>query len=282
MVSIGRFGAPKDKERRGLSFLIFVVIIGFAVARGVATFYTNFLWFGSIELTSVWWTIILARLSLVAGTSLIAFLFIFINLRLAVRAAPVLDIFDSLDFENPDPMSRLRSWVNERFVRFRTPASIAISIFLGLGASILWEPVLLYLNQVEFGVVDPIFNSDISKYVYGLPLFRQAVSWAIQLVVVCSGIVCLYFVATGAVQLRQGQLPEVSSGAKAHLSVLLAFIALLKAAAYRLDAYDLLYSPRGKVFGASYTDVKVHLPALNLLILILCKCAHLFQKKTEL
>ncbi|RZP25768.1 MAG: UPF0182 family protein [Candidatus Actinomarinales bacterium] len=268
MVSVGRFGASKDKERRGLSFLIFVAIIGFSIARGVATFYTNFLWFGSIELTSVWWTIILTRLSLVAATSLIAFLFIFVNLRLAVRASPVLDIFDSLDFENPDPMSRLRSWVNERFVRFRTPASIAISLFLGIGASILWEPVLLYLNQVEFGVVDPIFNADISRYVYGLPLFRQAVSWAIQLVIVCSGIVGLYFIATGAVQIRQGQLPEVSSGAKAHLSVLLAFIALLKAAAYRLDAYDLLYSPRGKVFGASYTDVKAHLPALNLLILI--------------
>ncbi|MEC7926221.1 MAG: UPF0182 family protein, partial [Actinomycetota bacterium] len=52
------------------------------------------------------------------------------------------------------------------------------------------------------------------------------------------------------------------------LSVLLAFIALLKAAAYRLDALELLYSPRGKVFGASYTDVKAHLPALNLLVLI--------------
>ncbi|MBS92566.1 MAG: hypothetical protein CL511_02650, partial [Actinobacteria bacterium] len=46
------------------------------------------------------------------------------------------------------------------------------------------------------------------------------------------------------------------------------FIALLKAGAYRLDALELLYSPRGKVFGASYTDVIAHLPALNLLILI--------------
>jgi len=63
-------------------------------------------------------------------------------------------------------------------------------------------------------------------------------------------------------------LPEVSSGAKAHLSVLLAFIAILKAFAYRLDSMELLYSPRGKVFGASYTDVIAHLPALNLLILI--------------
>jgi uncharacterized membrane protein (UPF0182 family) len=63
-------------------------------------------------------------------------------------------------------------------------------------------------------------------------------------------------------------LPEVSSGAKAHLSVLLAFIAVLKALSYRLDSMELLYSLRGKVFGASYTDVVAHLPALNLLILI--------------
>ena len=268
MVSVGRFGNQNDQERRGLSFLIFVAIIGFSLARGIATFYTNFLWFGSVDLSSVWWTIILTRTGLVVGTSLVAFAFIFVNLRLAVRAAPVVDIFESLDFENLDPMSRLRSWVNERFLRYRVIGTIAISLFLGVGASILWEPVLLYINQSDFGIVDPIFNSDISRYVYGLPLFRQAVSWLIQLVVVCSFIVGLYFIATGAVQLRPGQLPEVSSGGKAHLSVLLAFIALLKAAAYRLDAYDLLYSPRGKVFGASYTDVKAHLPALNLLILI--------------
>ena len=68
--------------------------------------------------------------------------------------------------------------------------------------------------------------------------------------------------------MKQGRLPEVSSGAKAHLSVLLAFIALLKAVAYRLDSMELLYSTRGKVFGASYSDVVAHLPALNLFILI--------------
>ena len=45
-------------------------------------------------------------------------------------------------------------------------------------------------------------------------------------------------------------------------------MAVLKALAYRLDSMELLYSPRGKVFGASYTDAVAHLPALNLLILI--------------
>ena len=143
-----------------------------------------------------------------------------------------------------------------------------LSLFLGAGASQLWEQVLLFLNQHNFGVTDPVFQADVSRYVFGLPLYRLFVSWGFQLVIFTSLIIILFFVATGALQLRQGRLPEVSSGAKAHLSVLLAFIAILKAFAYRLDSMELLYSPRGKVFGASYTDVVAHLPALNLLILI--------------
>ena len=165
-------------------------------------------------------------------------------------------------------LARFRSFVSERFARFRLTGAVALSLFLGAGASTLWEQVLLFLNRQGFGVSDPVFNYDVASYVYGLPLYRLFVSWGFQLVTLTSLVVILYFIATGALQLRPGRLPEVSSGAKAHLSVLLAFIALLKAVAYRLDALELLYSPRGKVFGASYTDVVAHLPALNLLILI--------------
>ena len=264
MVNIG--GLQANNERRGLSFIVFLGIIGFSVARAIATFFTNYLWFESIDLTSVWFKILLTKTILVAVTSLIAFAFIFINLRLAVRATPVMDIFES--FENQDPLSRFRAWTNERFLRYRLIGAVGLSLFLGAGASQLWEQVLLFLNQKSFGITDPVFNYDLSTYVFGLPLYRLFVSWGFQLVIFTSLIILLFFVATGAVQLRPGRFPDVSSGAKAHLSVLLAFIALLKAFAYRLDALELLYSPRGKVFGASYTDVVAHLPALNLLILI--------------
>ena len=264
MVNIG--GLQANNERRGLSFIVFLGIIGFSVARAIATFFTNYLWFESIDLTSVWFKILLTKTVLVAVTSLIAFAFIYINLRLAVRATPVMDIFES--FENQDPLSRFRAWTNERFLRYRLIGAVGLSLFLGAGASQLWEQVLLFLNQKSFGITDPIFKYDVSTYVFGLPLYRLFVSWGFQLVIFTSLIILLFFVATGAVQLRPGRFPDVSSGAKAHLSVLLAFIALLKAFAYRLDALELLYSPRGKVFGASYTEVVAHLPALNLLILI--------------
>tara|TARA_B100001057_G_scaffold398751_1_gene409416 strand:- start:17741 stop:20548 length:2808 start_codon:yes stop_codon:yes gene_type:complete len=263
MVNIGGI---KNNERRGFSFLVFVAIIGFSVARAVATFFTNYLWFDSVNLNSVWIKILLTKGALIGALSLLAFIFIFTNLRLAVRATPVMDIFES--FESQDPLSRFRAWTNERFLRYRLWGTIGLSLFLGAGASQLWEQVLLFLNQQSFGVIDPVFQTDVSRYVFGLPLYRLFVSWGFQLVIFTSLIIILLFVATGALQLRQGRLPEVSSGAKAHLSVLLAFIAILKAFAYRLDSMELLYSPRGKVFGASYTDVIAHLPALNLLILI--------------
>ena len=263
MVNIG---GTTNNERRGLSFIVFVAIIGFSVARAIATFFTNYLWFDSVNLNSVWIKILLTKGALVGATSLLAFIFIFTNLRLAVRATPVMDIFES--FESQDPLSRFRAWTNERFLRYRLWGTIGLSLFLGAGASQLWEQVLLFLNQQSFGVTDPVFQADVSRYVFGLPLYRLFVSWGFQLVIFTSLIIVLFFVATGALQLRQGSLPEVSSGAKAHLSVLLAFIAILKAFAYRLDSMELLYSPRGKVFGASYTDVIAHLPALNLLILI--------------
>ena len=92
MVNIG---GTNNNERRGFSFIVFVAIIGFSVARAVATFFTNYLWFDSVNLNSVWIKILLTKGALVGATSLLAFIFIFTNLRLAVRATPVMDIFES-------------------------------------------------------------------------------------------------------------------------------------------------------------------------------------------
>ena len=110
MVNIGNVNNA-GSERRGLSFIVFIGIIGFSVARGVATFFTNYLWFDSVNLNDVWVKILLTRLGLVAATTTIAFIFIFINLRLATRATPVIDIFEA--FDTQDPLARFRSWVSE-------------------------------------------------------------------------------------------------------------------------------------------------------------------------
>ena len=63
---------------------------------------------------------------------------------------------------------------------------------------------------------------------------------------------------------------------KAHLSVILAVMALVKTAQYYLGRFELNFSTRGVVEGASYTDVNAQLPALNLLIFISIVAAVLF------
>jgi uncharacterized protein len=68
----------------------------------------------------------------------------------------------------------------------------------------------------------------------------------------------------------------VTPQVKAHLSVLLGTLVLLKAWGYRLDQFGLLYSPRGTVTGASYTDVHAQLPAMKLLVVIAIVSAVLF------
>ena len=69
---------------------------------------------------------------------------------------------------------------------------------------------------------------------------------------------------------------RVTPQVKAHLSVLLGLLALVKAAGYWLQRYELTVSTRGFVDGAGYTDVNAQLPAINLLLLIMVASFVLF------
>ena len=60
----------------------------------------------------------------------------------------------------------------------------------------------------------------------------------------------------------------VRQATKAHLAVLLAVLAVVKAGDYWLDRYAITNTERGIVQGATYSVVKAQLPAIMLLILI--------------
>ncbi len=71
-------------------------------------------------------------------------------------------------------------------------------------------------------------------------------------------------------------MQRVTPQVKAHISVLLALLSLVKAADYWFQRYALTFSTRGFVEGATYTDVKAQLPALNLLMFIALLSCGLF------
>src|ERR671939_519860 len=70
---------------------------------------------------------------------------------------------------------------------------------------------------------------------------------------------------------------KLTGAARVQLSVLLGLFLALKAIAYWLDRYGLVYSDRGELFpGASYTDVNALLPAKTILVFAAAVCAIAF------
>src|SRR5207245_4719672 len=66
---------------------------------------------------------------------------------------------------------------------------------------------------------------------------------------------------------------RLTAGARTHLLLLGTLALLLKAVGFWLDRFEVVYSPRGVVFGASYTDVYASLPMLDTLAVLALLCA---------
>lgn len=257
---------PASRGRRLLIIAGIVVIVLILTLRSVAVFWTDFLWFGAVDQREVWNTLIFTRVWLVVAASLLAFGLFWVNLWLADRLSPRLRRLGG----GPDEeiLDRFQDWVEPRVGRVRLGVSAFFGIVLGLGAAAFWQDWLFFRHGGAFGIDDPIFDADISRYVFDLPFYRSIFGWAFQLVVVVTLVTAALHYLNGGIQIQQGTRSRVNPGLKVHLSVLLAVLALLKAFAYLLDQWDLLYSERGQVIGASFTDVNAQLPALRLLMII--------------
>ncbi|OFW66391.1 MAG: hypothetical protein A2Z12_05000 [Actinobacteria bacterium RBG_16_68_21] len=250
-------------RRRWLGVVIVVVVLLLLSLRGLATFWTDYLWFDSVGFSSVWTTLVFSRVMLVLIATAVAFALMFANLVLADRLAPR----TLLPAGSPDEeiVERFQGWVGPRLVRFRLAVAGFFGLLIGLGAGSWWEDWLLYRNHQGFGIADPVFNKDVGFYVFDVPFYRDLFGWAFQFFLIATLVVAALHYLNGGIQV-QPRRQRVASGVKVHLSVLIAVLALLKAGGYWLDRYDLVFSSRGAVVGATYTDVHAQLPALNLLI----------------
>jgi len=257
--------SSRGRFRRILWIVIGVGFVGLIALRSLSTLWTDYLWYSSVDQVGVWTTLVFTRLWLVIAASLVAAGIFWLNLFIVDRLSPRLGVMPG----SPDEelLMRYQTWVEPRSGRLRLAAAAFFGILIGLGAGAWWQDWLLFSKGGSFGLSDPIFNHDIGLYVFDVPFMRDVFGWAFQLILVLTLVVVAVHYLNGGISV-QGPGKRASSGVKAHISILLAVLVLLKAIGYQLDKWDLLYSSRGQVFGASYTDVNAQVPALNLLILI--------------
>src|SRR5205085_11132016 len=67
--------------------------------------------------------------------------------------------------------------------------------------------------------------------------------------------------------------PRLAGRARAHLLLLGSLLLALKAIGFWLDRYEVLFSPRGVIYGASYTDIHASLPMLGARAVLAGLCA---------
>ncbi len=229
--------------------------------------YTDWLWFKEVGFTQVFTTRLALNGWLFVGLGGAVFIFLFANLSLAARTAPP-DVYWELEDQLGLPG---RAILEPLVRRLLLPVVAVIAFFSGGRATAAWDTVLEYLNATRFGRVDPLFGRDLAFYVFELPLWRLLHGWATALV---AGTLVL----TAAVYVLQRSLvltargPRLAGAARLHLLGLGALVLVLRAVGFWLDKYDLLYSRRGVVFGASYTDVNASLPVLGWLVVLALAC----------
>ena len=255
---------PARSDRRWPTIIAVIVIAALVFGRFIATLWTDYLWYQSVDQTGVWRTLIFTRVGLVIVASVIAFGLFWLNLWLVDRLSPRRRLPTGTPEE--ELLARFQEWIEPRVRKVRFAISAFFGIMLGLSGSVWWQEWLAFRNGTSFGVKDPIFNNDLSLYVFDLPFYNVLFGWFFQLLLVIAVVSASIHYLNGAVEFSFNR--RVEPGVKVHLSVLFASLAVLKAAGYMLNRWELLFSDRGQVFGASYTDVNAQLPALNLLIFI--------------
>jgi len=255
-------------RRPRVGLWLFLALLVLAGGGQAVPLYTDWLWFKEVGFTQVFTTRLALNGWLFVGLGGAVFIFLFANLSLAARTAPP-DVYWELEDQLGLPG---RAILEPLVRRLLLPVVAVIAFFSGGRATAAWDTVLEYLNATRFGRVDPLFGRDLAFYVFELPLWRLLHGWATALV---AGTLVL----TAAVYVLQRSLvltargPRLAGAARLHLLGLGGLVLILRAVGFWLDQYDLLYSRRGVVFGASYTDVNASLPVLGWLVVLALACA---------
>ncbi len=258
----GAVPRPRRRAPRlGCSWVWLVVgalFVLFLVSSTLVNLYTDSLWFASLGYSDIFRTLLWARVGLFAAGFVIAAAFLLGNWLLArwlTRREPV---FFGQEDALGSPGVLLGMWV----------AGLVAAFLLAEGAESAWQTILLYLNRRPFDSADPIFGENIGFFMFSLPFLRTLQEWLMALFFLAgAGVVALYLLARRPqLQARIYAFPRYM---RAHTAILGALLALAWGWGYWLDRYDLLFSPRGVVFGAGYTDIRATLPALNVLALVM-------------
>lgn len=310
---------PKGMDRihrpkKGLSFVVMVIVVILVLLIGCAGFLTNWMWFDSLGYEKVFWTKFLSQLEIGVPVFLVAMLLV----RIYLKSLKKHYFIEVESHEIPD---------EKRLNKISWGMSVVFGLLVGLtaGAS-TWMDFRQFANATSFGLKDPLFHLDISFYVFKLAFLTKANNIVLGIVVGVVIITLLYYgilmtVRTPDVFEREPEEPEdpETSGenaipftrkyrkkpsekrtldlnndnmiqllhiASGKLTLLGIVFYLMVAMDFLMRQFDLLHVHTGAVYGAGFTDVNVKLWVYRLIMVLsivgaVTLCHHMHRKEPK-
>ncbi|MGZ4537734.1 MAG: UPF0182 family membrane protein [Blastococcus sp.] len=251
---------------------IAVLLVLFTAIGTLTNVYVDYLWFNETRFTEVFWTELQTRVLLFAVAGIATGGLTALAIYLAYRYRPT---FRPMSLEQQN-LERYRQSLEPRRRIVLIAVAVVLGLFAGFTAQGSWETWLRFRNGTSFGKTDPQFGLDISFFVFDYPFYRLVMGFALAIVILALiGSLLTHYVFGGLRLQTPGQ--KLTAAARVQISVLLGVFVALKAVAYWLDRYGLVYSTRGEVFtGASYTDVNALLAPKTILVFVAAVCAVAF------
>ncbi|MBU3146151.1 UPF0182 family protein [Clostridium sp. CF012] len=249
------------RKKKTIAIILLIIIAIIAFLGNIVNLLINIQWFNEVNYLSVYFTQLTSTLKLMVPTFVVCYIAIWTYYKFfkssIARYKKVVEV--NKNKENLE---------HKIIVLINIIVSSIISISF---ASNYWYKILQFANATSFNSVDPLFRKDISFYIFKLPLieslYRTFINLLALLVIIT---VITYLILTAKDHLlnsnkknKFSKFKNFKSGitkfAGRQLAIVSSLILLLVSLGYMIKSWNLVYSPRGMVFGASYTDVHVTL-----------------------
>jgi uncharacterized protein len=244
-------------------FLSILLVVIVPLLSGGLDLIVDWLWFRQEGFGIIYWTLLKAQIDLGSIVALVVLVVLGGNLLLARALArrhgyrvhgeliefPLFERFSSL-------LDRL----------------IALGVVLIAWAAGEWAgghafDYLQATHAVALGQSDPLFGIDLSFYLFKLPFIGFLYDLALVVILTSLAATAVLYALKGGVTITQRSFTLLPA-ARAHLCVIGAFFFFALAYQARLSMYNLLYSERGLITGAGYSDIHATLPVLWILLVL--------------
>src|SRR5438105_7819808 len=143
-----------------IAVVVVLVVLLFSL-RGLAGFYTDYLWFDSLGQGSTWSSLLAARVAPALVFTVVFFVIMFVNLVIADRLAPK---YRSMGPED-ELIARYQQVAGPYTMRIRIGVSLFFALIAGIGVSSQWKQWVLFTHYQSFHKVGPQSHKHIGLYV---------------------------------------------------------------------------------------------------------------------